>query len=176
MINIDELLELLNNRCSVRSYKTCSVEREKIELMLKAAQLAPSAVNYQPWQFIVAEQGGKLHTDIQSSYNRDWFKTAPLYIVICGNHNESWHRSFDNKDHCDIDVSIAIQHICLAATAQGLGSCWVCNFNPTTLKETLALAPEIEPIAILPIGYLVEGSNPAPKKRKPINEITKWGD
>jgi nitroreductase len=95
-----------------------------------------------------------------------------MCIVACGNYQESWKRS-DGKDHCDIDVSIAVTHLTLAAAELGLGTCWVCNFDTKFCSQYLNLPESVEPIAIIPIGY---PANPDVfvnngKNRKNIEEI-----
>ena len=111
--------------------------------------------------------------NIRKTYHRDWFKTASCYIIVCGKHDESWKRSNDGKDHCDIDVAIATDHMTLAATEQGLATCWVCNFNKEELIKQLDLPSEIEPIVILSVGY--PNDNPDLKrhrfKRKKLDYI-----
>jgi nitroreductase len=169
-----DFLKLTTKRCSVRDFAPVSVEREKLEYILETARMAPSAVNLQPWCFsVIRDEAERLK--LQSCYNRDWFKTAPVYIVICGNHELSWKRK-DGKDYCDIDTAIAIEHICLAATEQGLGTCWVCNFDAEKCRDLFEIPDYIEPIAIIPIGYpndnsVFDGEN---KKRKSLLEIVKW--
>lgn len=173
MTDIKEFMELALARSSVRRYSDRPVECEKLSLLLEAARLAPSAVNLQPWKFlVVTSRKGK--EALCQSYTNEWFRTAPAYIVACGNHNTSWHRKFDGKDHCDVDVAIAVEHICLCAAAQGLGTCWVCNFDPGKLGEYLALPEEWEPIAIIPVGYPEGDGAVRPKSRKPIEEVTEW--
>jgi nitroreductase len=112
---------------------------------------------------------------VRKAYNREWFKTAPLYIVVCGDHGRSWKRSnTDGKDHCDIDAAILSEHICLATEEIGLGTCWVCNFDPVLLKSVLNLPETQEPIALFPLGYVDKANSTAPgKNRKPIDDITK---
>ena len=85
------------------------------------------------------------------------------------NHNESWHRRADNKDHADIDIAIAVEHLCLAAAEQGLGTCWVCNFDTPRCSEVLGLPENLEPAVLIPVGYAED--EPTEKKRKPLNEI-----
>lgn len=166
------LLELIKNRYSVRSYSQQLVEKEKIDYLLEVARLAPSAVNKQPWRFIVVQSDEK-KCALHSCYDRDWFKEAPLYIVICGVHTESWKRGLDNKDHCDIDVAIATEHIVLAAKELGLGTCWVCNFDASKCAKILQLNQDEEAIVILPIGYAKEDTI-VEKKRKNKNEIVSF--
>ena len=89
--------------------------------------------------------------------------------MACVDHNESWHRRVDNKDHADIDIAIAVEHLCLAATEQGLGTCWVCNFDASQCSEILELPGNLEPAVLIPIGYAED--EVTEKKRKSLNEI-----
>lgn len=170
-----EFSDLILARQSVRNYTSKVPDREILEQVLEAARVAPSAVNFQPWHFTVITQKEKLQ-DIHTCYHREWFNTAPACIVVCGNHNEAWHRQVDSKDHTDIDVAIAIDHLTLQATDLGLGTCWVCNFDVDKVRKLLALPSYIEPVALLPIGYPGDGFEimPKEKKRKSLDEIVKW--
>lgn len=170
-----ETMKVIEKRCSVRSYSAEPVEQFKVDAMLEALRLAPSAVNRQPWQvYVVQSEEGR--TGIQASYDRDWFRSAPLYFVLCGNHTESWKRA-DGKDHCDIDVAIAAEHLILEATELGLGSCWVCNFKADVCRETLKLTDDnLEPVVIIPVGYPsdVQVWDTNEKKRKPMSDIVSY--
>ena len=164
-------LDLVKQRTSVRDFSNQAIEREKLDYVLEAARLAPSACNFQPWSFLIIE--GKENIEkLSEAYNRDWFRTAPVCIVACGNHNDSWKRK-DGKDHCDIDVTIAVTHIVMAATEQGLGTCWFCNFDKNICVELLNLPEHLEPIAIIPIGYPTNSDVflTNEKKRKTIEDI-----
>ena len=163
-------LELAKKRYSVRDFSSKEVEEEKLNYILEVARLAPSACNRQPWKFFVIKNK-ELLSRMCDCYDRDWFKTAPLCIIICGNHSDSWKRSADNKDHCDIDIAIATDHITLAATDVELGSCWICNFDVEGCKNILALGDEFEPICIVPIGYPTENVAKIEKKRKDLEDI-----
>ncbi len=164
------------NRYSCRSYSNAPVARDLIAAVLDAVRLAPAACNRQPGKFLVIDTPG-LRAEIQKSYGRDWFKEAPVYIVALGIHDEAWHRPFDGKDHTDVDVAIAVEHLCLAATTLGLGTCWVCNFDPKIVAEALALPEGVEPVAIIPIGHpdTPADAGAPEKKRKEFDEIVKWG-
>lgn len=169
-----QLYELARDRFSCRAYSDRPVERDTLLAILDVARLAPSACNRQPWLFLVADTD-ELRNAVISSYTRDWIKTAPEFIIACGIHSEAWHRGCDGKDHTDVDLSIAIEHICLAATSMELATCWVCNFDPAVITEAFNLPEGVEPIAIIPIGYPAEGTEIPAKKRKPLAEIVKWG-
>lgn len=170
-----DLMKLIDRRCSVRSYSDKAVEKEKIDAMLEALRLAPSAVNRQPWKIFVVQSPSACEA-IQASYDRDWFKSAPLYFVLCGNHAESWKRA-DGKDHCDVDVAIAAEHLILEATELGLGSCWVCNFDPLLCRKALNLTDEdLEPCVIVPVGYPSDAEvwDKNEKKRKALSDIVSY--
>jgi len=169
-----DFLDLAKKRYSCRGYDTKPVEDDKLNLILEAGRVAPSAVNHQPWHFIVIRDKENLKI-IHPVYHRDWYKKAPCLIIICGDHNQSWIRK-DGKDHCDIDIAIAVDHITLQATELGLGTCWVCNFDKDLCIELLNLPQNLEPIVIIPLGYPLDSKNPNRHKeeRKPIGEIVSY--
>ena len=163
------LLELVNARYSCRNYLPTSVEQEKLDYILECVRLAPSAVKKQPWLFhIISNEEDKAL--LQQCYNRDWFKTAPMYIIASILHDEEWVRA-DGKHHGDIDIAIAVEHLCLAATEQGLATCWVCNFDAALCKDLFALPENEEPAVIIPLGYAADEIKP--KSRKAIDRIVK---
>jgi nitroreductase len=161
-------LDLTKQRYSCRNYEQRSVEQEKLAYVMECVRLAPSAVNRQPWRFhIVTDEAEK--TKLQGCYHRDWFATAPMYIIASILHDEEWVRS-DGKPHGDIDIAIAVEHLCLAATEQGLATCWVCNFDADQCKKLFELPEQEEPAVLIPIGYAAD--EPKEKKRKEMEEIT----
>jgi len=167
-------LDLAKRRYSCRKYKDTAIEKEKLDQVLEAGRIAPSAKNTQPWKFIVVQQKEHLE-ELCEVYKKDWIKTAPAIIAVCGDHSEAWRRS-DGKIHTDIDVAIAIDHMTLAATDLGLATCWVCMFDIMKSVEILHLPDDIEPIALIPIGYADDNKNqnPTKKKRKPLDEVVHY--
>lgn len=161
--------QLILERHSVRKFKPQPVSDVVLTQVLEAGRMAPSAVNYQPWIFIVVSDDAVLER-VHKAYPREWFSKTKQIIVVCGKHDESWKRPHDGKDHCDIDIAIAADHMTLMATELGLGTCWVCHFDPKIVTEALLLPEEMEPVALLPIGYPDE-SSVASKKRKPLEEV-----
>lgn len=167
-------LELAKRRYSVRKYKNEMVEEEKIKQVLEAGRVAPSAVNFQPVQFIVLQEE-EIRQKVASTYGKQWIQEAPVLIVVCGDHQVSWRRR-DGKDHCDIDAAIAIDHMTLAAADLGLETCWVCAFNAWECSKILGLPSNLEPIALLPLGYPADevDINRHDTKRKKLEEIVHW--
>jgi nitroreductase len=167
-------LELAKKRFSSRKYLQKPVEEEKLMQILEAARIAPSAANKQPWIFYVIRNEDK-RILISEAYHRDWLKSAPVILVACADHKSGWIRS-DNKDHCDIDLAIAIDHMTLQAAELGLGTCWICNFDPKKCRQILQLNDYIEPIAILPIAYPADSTdvNRHNISRKKMSEILRW--
>lgn len=161
--------ELCEARHSVRSYSAQVVDEEKLQYVLECARLAPSAVNKQPWRLHLLTKKDDLSKLVQC-YNRPWMATAPAAIVVSAKHDEAWKRPADGKYHGDIDAAIIAEHICLAATEQGLGTCWVCNFDAPLCHQLLAMEADEEPVVIIPIGYAAEESVHA-KQRKALDEI-----
>ena len=164
-----ELLELVKRRYSCRNYQPTSVEQEKLDYIMECVRFAPSAVNKQPWMFrIISSEADR--KKICQCYNREWFATAPVIVIASILHDEEWVRS-DGKHHGDIDIAIAVEHLYLAATEQGLGTCWVCNFDAELCKKSFGLEDNEEAAVLIPIGYPAD--EPKDKKRKAIEEIVK---
>ena len=160
-------LELTKNRYSCRAYKPLDVEKEKLDYVMECVRYAPSAVNYQPWKFHVI-CNDKDKAKICECYNREWFKSAPMHIIASILHDEEWVRA-DGKRHGNIDIAIAVEHLCLAATEQGLASCWVCNFDAELCKSLFNMPKNEEPAVFIPLGYAAD--EPKEKKRKEMDAI-----
>ena len=166
--------ELAKKRFSSRKFTNKLVDKETIIKIFETVRLAPSAKDLQPWHFVVITEKQQIRK-IASCYKHDWLKQVPVIIVACGDHNVSWRRS-DGKDHCDIDVAIAVDHLTLAATNFGLATCWICKFHVMQCADILMLPDGIEPIALIPLGYPAEeaDTNRHEKLRKKINKIVHW--
>lgn len=167
-----DFLELTKNRYSCRNYQDKAVEEEKLNYVLECVRMAPSAVNRQPWRFRVISSEADRQKLCQC-YNREWFATAPTVIMASILHNEEWVRS-DGKHHGDIDIAIAVEHLCLAAAEQGLGTCWVCNFDVERCHQIFHIEDPEEVAVLIPIGYAAD--QPKAKSRKPIDEIVEGLD
>ena len=164
-----EFWELINERYSVRAYTPDPVEDEKLEKVLEAARLAPTAANRQPFQLIVIHTAGR-EEELHDIYRKAWFVEPPLVICACGLKERGWTRR-DGKSYVDVDVAIAMDHLILAAANEGLGTCWVGAFDPDAARRVLGLPEEVEPIAFTPLGYPAD--EPGAKKRKPLDELVR---
>ncbi len=161
--------ELAAKRFSVRKFSDKPIEQEKIDLILKAGQLAPTAKNLQPQRiYLVQSKEGmqKLSTCTPCTFG------APVALLICYDKNDSWKRSFDDKDHGDIDASVVCAHMMFQAQELGLGSTWVCYYDPAAVVREFDLPENIIPSSIMPLGYPADGVAPAPQhaQRKPLSE------
>lgn len=149
-----EFINIAKQRSSVRSYTDKKVETEKLEKILEAAHVAPTAANLQPIHLIAVQSKEGLEK-IGKAAN---IYGAPLAIIVCADHNKAWVRPFDNKQTGDIDAAILTDHMMLQATELGLGSVWVCYFKPDVISREFNLPANLEPINILVMGYSAENA------------------
>ena len=144
-----EFLELAKKRYSVRAYDNRPVEKEKLDKILEAAHVAPTAANLQPVKLIAVQEKEQLNKLAKAAN----IYHAPLAIIVCADHEKAWVRPFDQKQTTDIDASILTDHMMLQATELGLGTVWVCYFKPDIVKKEFHLPDNLEPVNILFIGY-----------------------
>jgi nitroreductase len=162
-------------RYSCRAYDSSRIpSRAILADILEDVRIAPSACNRQPWQFWVIDSEGPARDAVLASYEREWIRTAPAFVVCLGIVDEGWVRPYDGHSHIDVDLAIAAEHLCLAATDRGLATCWVCHFDPEKLREGLEIPDGLRPVAIIPVGYPAEGVAAPEKKRKSLEEIVRW--
>ena len=162
-----ELRQAIEQRYSVRGYKPDPVEEEKLQLILEAAQLAPTSVNLQAFRVLVIPTAGR-QEQLKQIYNREWFMEAPLLLGICAVTEKAWVRR-DGRYYGDVDAAIVMEHIILTATSLGLGTCWVAAFKLDAAKEVLELDETLDLIAFTPIGYA--STTPPERSRKSLSEL-----
>ena len=165
-----EFSELITRRYSVRAYKPDPVEEDKLEEVLEAARLAPTANNQQPFQLIVIHTAGR-EKDLKRIYAPGWFVQAPLVVCACGLSGQGWVRE-DGRSYLDVDLAIAMDHMVLAAANAGLGTCWIANFDETAARQVLRLPDDVEPIIFTPLGYPAD--QPGPKRRQPLTSLVRY--
>lgn len=153
-----DFLEFARKRYSVRSYSSRPVEDEKIDKILQAAMIAPTAVNYQPQKLYVLKSRmalRKIRAITRSTYD------APLVFIVCSDRQRSWHSNFvEGYDSGEMDASIVCTHMMLEAEDLGLGSVWVLLFDPELVKKEFNLPPNVVPHCLLCIGYPSENAGP----------------
>lgn len=165
-----EFFETLAARYSVRGYKPDPVPDELLEKVLEAARRAPTAANRQPFRLVVVHTEGR-EKELARVYGRSWFTQAPLVVAVVAVPGEAWRR-MDGKPYDEVDATIAMDHLVLAATALGLGTCWVAAFDPAAAREVLGLPDDVEPVAFTPLGY--PDKEPARTDRRPLEELVKY--
>jgi nitroreductase len=164
--------DLIRQRYSVRAYKPDPVPEDVLTQVLEAARLAPTAANKQPFRVIVIHTKGR-ESDLRRIYHREWFTQGPLILCVCTVRAEAWKRAmYDGKSHADVDATIAMDHMILAAAELGLGTCWIAAFDPTAARDVLGLPPEVEPVLFTPLGYPAD--RPGPKERRPLAELIRY--
>ena len=166
---IMDLLNLMEKRHSVRAYSNEKVSKEMVDRIVKAGVLAPTACNFQPVRIIVIQSDRALEK-LSSAAN---FYNAPLVFAVLSKKDEAWHRPFDGMVSDKIDASFVTDHMMLEATELGLGSVWICYFNPMAIKEALEIENGYEVINLLAVGFEDENSKVPAKKRKDILSLVK---
>lgn len=162
-----DYFELIQKRHSVRAYKSMPVEKEKLDKILEAARLAPTAANRQGFKIVLISTDGKKE-ELKKIYNSNWFVEAPYVLCICSIPERCWVRR-DNKNYSDVDAAIVMDHIVYAATALGLGTCWIGAFDVEAAKNILELDNSLHPIVFTPIGYEQDASYR--RMRRPLEEL-----
>jgi len=165
-----EFRDLIQRRYSVRAYKSVLVEEEKLQQVLEAARLAPTAANRQAFQLIVIRTAGR-EKELRRIYAPEWFAQAPIVIAAVGLPKENWVRR-DARNYVDVDVAIVVDHLILAAADLGLGTCWIGAFDPAAAREVLGLPQDAELIIFTPLGYPAD--EPRPKLRRPLSDLVRY--
>lgn len=165
--------DVIKNRFSCRKFDGRNVEKDKIDAILKASLVAPTAVNRQPQRILVIDDSEILESLKQcTKYTFD----APLCFAICTDREKAYSRGYDGKNSAEIDASIVTTHMMLTATDLGLGSTWVMAFNPEKAREILDIPENLEIVALLPTGYPAEDVEISPLHSKSIdiNEMVSY--
>jgi len=163
-----DVYEAIRRRKSVRSYLDKAVEPDKLERVLEAARLAPSASNRQEWRFVVVTDRDKRHALAEAAAGQRFVGEAPVVIAACAQTDGRVMRC--GLPCYPIDVAICVDHLTLAAAAEGLGTCWIGSFDPAAVRKVLGIPEAVVVVALTPLGYPRDPS-PADKSRLPLEEI-----
>jgi nitroreductase len=166
-----DLLEAIRKRRSVRKYAGDLVTDDEVSAVLEAAITAPSAGNAQPWRFIVVRDQGTREKLVPAALGQKFLSQAPVVIVVCADLVRARRAYGDRGEglYCLQDTAAAIQNMLLAATAHGLGTCWVGAFDERAVAELLHLATGLRPVALIPLGRSREA--PSARARRPLSEV-----
>ncbi len=164
-----DVFEAIERRYSCRAYEDRAIEPEKLDRVLDAARLAPSARNFQDWRFIVVQDAETRAKLVAAANNQEFIGSAPAVIVACSNS--------DYVMRCGqaigpIDIAIALEHIALQATAEGLATCWIGSFFPDKVRAILGIPKDIQVIELMPIGY--PAGEAGERKREPLTKIVSY--
>lgn len=168
-----EFKEVIRNRFSCRKYSSKAIEREKLDAILEAGRLAPTAKNLQEQHIYVVQSEealAKIDKVTPCRYG------APTVLVVAFDKNNVFTYPGEKRDSGVEDATIVATHMILAAADEGLGSCWINFFDPEKMAAELGLPENEEVLMMLDLGYAAEGVKPAPghSARKPLTETVSW--
>ena len=169
-----DFTKVIGGRESIRSYDpTKPIDKAVLERILDAGRIAPSAANRQPWRFLLISSRDML-VQVRRSYQKPWFQDAPHVLVVAGRTGEAWARK-DGWNSIETDLTIAMDHMVLAAENEGVGTCWVADFELAVLRSALGLSSEDRVYAITPLGYPRPGfAKKGQRQRKALADVVKY--
>lgn len=148
-----DVLAAIKMRRSVRSYSARPIPEDVLDRMRQALRSAPSACNLQPWHFIFVSDE-KLKKQVAAvAHDQMWMADAPIIVAALGFPDEAYKHMAGHRNSVAIDVAIALDHLTLAAVAEGLGTCWIGAFHENLMKKLLNVPDDVELIALTPLGY-----------------------
>ena len=168
-----EFDKLIKERFSVRNFLDKKVEKSDIDKILSAGHIAPTGCNFQPQRILVIQSDGaiqKLKECTKCHFN------APTALLVCYSKEACWKRRYDGASSGEIDASIVTTHMMLEAASIGVGSTWVMHFDPNAMRETFAIPEDLEPVALLVMGYPAEDAAPIAmhSEFKEMEELVKY--
>jgi nitroreductase len=168
MVFLLDVFEAIKRRRSIRKYERTKIEKEKLLNVLEAARLAPSAMNRQPYIFVVTSDTETIKK-ISSGCNQQW--DSPIIIAICSFPDKAWVRD-DGEEYWKVDAAVAMTYLSLQACAEGLGTCWIVAFKEDEIKQILGIKKS-RVVAMTPLGYPAEEKGPV-TNRKSIDELVQY--
>ncbi len=162
-----DVSQAIKSRRSIRLYQEKEIEKEKLDKVLEAARLAPSANNRQEWKFIVVKDKDTRERVANAASGQTFIGQAPIVIVACATESQSIMTC--GQPRYTVDVSIAMSFMILQAQEVGLGTCWIGAFNESSVKGILGIPDDIRVVGITPLGYPSQGT--AARPRKEIEQI-----
>jgi len=167
-----QLLELMRSRHSIRGYSDREVEKEKLDYMIEAFRVAPSAKNIQPWHLIVVNNKDIINKLVPACNNQTFISEAPIVIAVIGDEMNAYGGMGGYVSSLFVDIGIAFEHLVLAAWEQGLGTCWIGSFKEEEVKRILNVPRDLRVVALTPLGY--PDDEPRVRGRKSAKEIVHY--
>jgi len=164
-----DLMEAIRTRRSIRKYKPTPVPESIVKEVLNAARLAPTANNSQPWRIVVVQDEDTKLKLAAAANGQRFIAQAPMVLVACGVPDEAFQTAGGYTSSHVMDATIAVDHLTLAAHAQGLGTCWIAWFKEAKVKEVLGIPEDVGVVAMTPLGYPDEA--PERPSRKNLEEL-----
>jgi nitroreductase len=165
--DVMEVTEVIRRRQSIRDYQDTPVPEEKLNKVLEAARLSPSASNRQERKFVVVRESERRAELAEAANGQHHVREAPVVIAAVATMPEYVMAS--GVPAYAVDLAIAVDHMTLAATDEGLGTCWIGRFSQERVRDILQIPPEYTVVALLTLGFPRSPGNP--KTRKPLNEV-----
>jgi nitroreductase len=164
---------LFTRRFSCRRFAADPVPEPVLDELLEAARWAPSAGNLQPWRFLVVRSPAVRRLLAAAAFDQTFVTEAPVTVVVCAVPDESARRygTRGRTLYCLQDTAAAVENLLLAATAHGLGTCWVGAFDEEAAARALDLDPAWRPVALVPVGRPAE--QPHGRRRRPADEVVR---
>lgn len=159
-----DIMEAIKTRRSIRRYKPTPVPEDLLKTVLNAARLAPSANNAQPWRIIVVRDEDIKVRLVAGAHGQKFLAEAPVVLVACGVPDEAFPTVGGYMSSHVMDVSIALDHLTLAAHSIGLGTCWVAWFKEDKVREALGIPEDVRVVAMTPLGYPDESPERTPRR------------
>jgi len=172
---IKAFYELYDRRKSIREFSDRPIDDETLRRLLTMLNRAQSAANRQPWHFVLTRAGQRDALD--AAITKECFRKAPVVIVACAEPAQAWVRKADQINYSWVDVTIAVTEMIGAATAEGIGTCWIASLDPVQVKSALNIPERVEVVGMIAMGYPIEELVREEKSRKPLAEIIhdgKW--
>lgn len=167
-----DFYDVIRKRKSVRKYKSDPIPDATLEKILDAGRIAPSAKNYQPWRFIVVNDPHIINDMVKACRNQNFVGEGAVILVGCALVDTAWGRMGGYMSSWSVDLTIALDHMILAAVNEGLGTCWIGAFDESQVKKILNIPDNVRVLALTPIGYPAE--EPKDRGRKTLHDIISY--
>ena len=164
-----DFYQVIQSRRSIRTYKPNPIPDEVLQRILEAGRIAPSAKNIQPWKFIIVKDEQIRQQLVPACRNQTFIGQAPVVICAVALEKIAWGNMGGYWSSYPVDLAIALDHMILAATNEGLGTCWIGAYIEAEVKRILKIPDDVKVIALTPLGYPAQ--EPSAKPRKPLSDI-----